>query len=279
MNYKEFFDNLFAKCMNMDNRKVKIVVGIVILLIIFLLFKSCNFEKKVNQYENTGSENAISQDSVSENVSESNELKVLDEYTKLYRENNDFVGWLKIEDTVIDYPVMQTLQDEEFYLRRDYFGNENEEGCLIMDTDSMVGKGTLDQDYQNGRKPSTNLIIHGHNMKRGTMFGDLELYADQVYGLKHANISFDSLYEDREYQVMSVFYAKVLKKDSTKFKYYNFFEAESQTEFEEYCENITELSLYETGVEAKYGYEFLTLSTCSYQEDNGRFVVIAKRVK
>ena len=256
-----------------ENR-IKLAIGVVtILVLVFAGYGFCNASSsKNNSSSDTVSKNAVSDKKIKK-------AEILKEYRDLQQKNKDLAGWLSIENTHVDYPVMQTLQDEEYYLRRDFYGNDNEEGCLIMDTDSVIGTGTSESHYQNGTKPGTNLIIHGHNMKNGSMFGELELYADQVYGLQHANISFDSLYEHRKYEIISVFYAQVLEKDSTEFKYYDFFEAENQEEFDHYYQNIMELSLYETGVEAEYGDEFLTLSTCSYQEENGRFVVIAKRVE
>ena len=95
---------------------------------------------------------------------------------------------------------MQTMEDECYYLRLDYYGEPNQNGSLILDTDSSAGTGTKDCDYANGTAPSTNLIIHGHTMKSGEMFGNLKLYADEEYGRAHNIIYFDSLYEEREYQ-------------------------------------------------------------------------------
>lgn len=202
---------------------------------------------------------------------------VLPEYAKLYEENQDLIGWLSIEGTVIDYPVMQTPEDECYYLKRDFYGEDNENGCLIMDTDSVVGVGKADNCYQNGTSPSTNLIIHGHTMKSGEMFGDLPLYRDEEYGKAHETICFDSLYEHREYELIAVFYSQVYYQSQDVFKYYQFFQADTQEEFDDWYENIKKLSLYETGVTASFGDEFITLSCCSYHVEDGRFVVVAKR--
>jgi sortase B len=111
------------------------------------------------------------------------------------------------------------------------------------------------------------------------MFADLEKYDNKEYGEAHSRICFDSLYEKREYELISAFYSKVLNKGQTGFRYYAFFNADSEQEFNEFYKNIKELSIYDTGVTAEYGDEFLTLSTCAYHTNNGRFVVIAKRVK
>ena len=73
---------------------------------------------------------------------------ILPQYQSLYEMNSDIIGWLTIPETVIDYPVMQTPEDEQFYLYLDFNKEENKNGCLIMDTDSTVGIGKADNEYQ-----------------------------------------------------------------------------------------------------------------------------------
>lgn len=205
--------------------------------------------------------------------------EILPKYKALYEINHDLAGWLTIDGTVIDYPVMQTMEDESYYLELDFYGNQNKNGCLILDTDSTAGTGTKACDYANGTAPSTNLIIHGHTMKSGEMFGNLKLYADAEYGREHNLIRFDSLYEEREYELIAVFYSQVYYESDNVFKYYKFFQADTQEEFDDWYENIKAMSLYETGVTAQFGDEFITLSCCSYHVEDGRFVVVGKRVK
>ena len=205
--------------------------------------------------------------------------EILPKYRELHEINQDMIGWLTIDGTVIDYPVMQTMEDEEYYLSRDFYGEANKNGCLILDTDSAAGTGTKAGGYKDGTAPSTNLIIHGHTMKSGEMFGNLQRYADAEYGAEHAILRFDSLYEEREYELIAVFYSQVYYESDNVFKYYKFFQADTQEEFDDWYENIKKLSLYDTGVTAQFGDEFLTLSCCSYQVEDGRFVVVGKRVK
>lgn len=204
---------------------------------------------------------------------------ILPKYKELYEINPDLIGWLTIDGTVIDYPVMQTMEDECYYLQLDFYGEPNQNGSLILDTDSTSGTGTKVCDYKNGTKPSTNLIIHGHTMKSGEMFGNLKLYADEEYGREHNIICYDSLYEEREYELIAVFYSQVYYESDNVFKYYKFFQADTQEEFDDWYENIKAMSLYDTGVTAQFGDEFLTLSCCSYHVEDGRFVVIGKRIK
>lgn len=205
--------------------------------------------------------------------------EILSKYKDLYEMNPDMIGWLTIDGTVIDYPVMQTMEDESYYLSYDFYGNKNKNGSLILDTDSVAGTGTKTCDYANGTAPSTNLMIHGHTMKSGEMFGKLKLYADAEYGAEHNIICFDSLYEQREYELIAVFYSQVYYESDNVFKYYKFFRANTKEEFDDWYENIKAMSLYDTGVTAQFGDEFITLSCCSYHVEDGRFVVVGKRVK
>lgn len=213
----------------------------------------------------------------SDDAADGTESGMLPGYRELYEKNQDLIGWLSIEGTNIDYPVMQTMEDECHYLRLDFYGKKNRNGCLIMDTDSVVGTGTAADGYADGTAPSTNLIIHGHTMKSGEMFGKLPLYADETYGKEHNIIRFDSLYEEREYEVIAVFYSQIYYKNEDVFKYYNFFQADTQEEFDDWYENIKQMSLYDTGVTAEFGDEFITLSCCAYHVEDGRFVVVGRR--
>lgn len=190
---------------------------------------------------------------------------ILDKYAELYAQNNDLVGWLSIENTVIDYPVMQGM-DDEYYLHHDFYGNESKYGCLYV-----RGKADLED--------GTNVIIYGHNMKDGSMFGDLDLYQNADFCREHPALSFDTLYEERTYEIVAVFRSQVYGADENVFKYYQFYEAQTQEEFDDFYQNINALSLYDTGVTAQLGDTFLTLSTCAYHATDGRFVVVAKQCK
>lgn len=189
-------------------------------------------------------------------------------YADAFVQNADMAFWLTVDGTNIDYPVMQTPEDEEYYLRRDFYGNDDTAGCLLLTADCAV--------Y--GESQTTNLIIHGHNMKAGTMFGHLMEYEEEEYGREHKHMKIYTRTDKREYEVVSVFYSQVYYPTDLVFKYYNFFQADSETEFDYFYDNIKEMSLYDTGVTAKLGDHFLTLSTCSYHVEDGRFVVVAKEV-
>lgn len=192
------------------------------------------------------------------------EPAMLDRYAELYAENNDLAGWLSIAGMKIDYPVMQN-EDDEYYLHRDFYGNDSKYGCLYVRARADLDTGT-------------NFIVYGHNMKDGAMFGDLDSYLEKSFYEEHSLISFHTLYEERVYEIIAVFRSQVYNTDDDVFKYYQFYEADTQEDFDSFYNNIKELSLYDTGVEARFGDTFLTLSTCAYHVKDGRLVVVAKRV-
>lgn len=255
-----------------------------VVMTVYSFWKSRHDEQQLKKQQEALAESIVIGETEPEEGSVSYDVQqeepvIVPEYQELYEQNQDFIGWLRIEGTNINYPVMQTPQDEEYYLYRDFYGEENQNGCLIMDTDSNVGVGDREHEYQNGSVPSTNLIIHGHTMKSGEMFGDLDLYTDEVYGLEHSIICFDSLYEHREYELIAVFYSQVFYENQDVFKYYKFFQADTGEEFDDWYDNIKQLSLYDTGVTAEFGDEFITLSCCAYHVEDGRFVVVARRIR
>ncbi len=191
--------------------------------------------------------------------------EVLEEYKNLLNKNKKLIGWLKIDDTNIDYPVMQT-SDNDYYQDHNLNQEYDKNGSIFMDMSCDV------------LKPSTNYILYGHHMKNGQMFGHLDKYEDSKYGEEHPYIQFDTIYEKGLYQVMYVFRSRVYNEDEIIFKYYQFIDANSEMEFDSYMQEMSDMSLYDTGVTASYGDHLLTLSTCDYQEKNGRFVVVAKKV-
>lgn len=210
--------------------------------------------------------NAMGEDEVVVHLdTEEKNYVVLEKYKSLYKTNKNLIGWLKIDDTNIDYPIMQTV-DNEYYLDHNTNQEKDKNGTLFLDKDCSI------------TKPSTNYIIYGHHMKSGKMFGDLDKYKDESFYKKHKTIFFDTIYEEGTYEVMYVFLSKIYYEEEVVFKYYQFIDAGSEQEFDSYMEEMAQMSLYDTGVTAKYGDQLLTLSTCDYEQEDGRFVVVAKRI-
>lgn len=188
-------------------------------------------------------------------------------YTESFLANSDMAGWLLVPGTNIDYPIMWTPEDENYYLYRAFDKSDNVNGSLILDTDSSLNPLT------------TNLIIHGHNMKSGAMFGNLTDYESKDYYEDHKQIILYTEECQRNYEIIAVFRSQVYKKSDDVFKFYKFFQADTQEEFDDFYQNIKELSAYDTGVTAQFGDRFITLSTCVYHVTNGRFVVVAKEIE
>ncbi len=191
---------------------------------------------------------------------------VLPEYKTLYNSNKNLIGWIKIDDTIIDYPVMQ-CGDNEFYLTHNFDSEEDVAGTLFLDCNCDVLRG------------SDNYIIYGHHLQSGRMFSSIGEYESESYYESHKYIQFDTIYERQLYQVMYAFRSRVYTEDEVTFKYYQFIDANSEEEFNSYMAEMEAESFYDTGVRAFYGDQLLTLSTCDYQEQNGRFVVVAKRIQ
>lgn len=187
-------------------------------------------------------------------------------YADFFTSYPDAVAWLEIPGTNISYPVMWTPGDETKYLYLNYDGTKNQNGSLLLDTDSSLSPIT------------TNLIIHGHNMKSGAMFGTLMDYKDQTYYEQHKEMLLYTADGERKYEVIAAFRSKVYYTTDKVFKYYKFFQANTEDEFKNFYDNIKKMSLYDTGVTAEFGDRFITLSTCTSYTDNGRFVVVAKEI-
>lgn len=191
---------------------------------------------------------------------------VLSEYQTLYSLNKRLIGWIKIDDTYIDYPVLQTVNNE-YYLNHNFDQEEDKNGSIFLDKDCSI--------YPR----STNLILYGHHMRSGRMFGQLNKYSSEKFYEDHKYIQFDTIYEKGTYEVMYVFRSKIYEESEIVFKYYQFVDALSEAEFDSNMREMAAMSLYDTGVTATYGDELLTLSTCDYYTSYGRFVVVAKKVR
>ena len=228
-------------------------------MVAFLLLRSAR--------ESAGFEELAQQVHQTQNAQESpyDENGMLKRYAGLYAQNPDLYGWLTIPDTRVDYPVVNTPDDPEYYLRRDFNGEKAQSGV------PFVGSGC---SVENG-----NLLIYGHNMNDGTMFRDILQYARQDFGLEHRTLLFDSLYQQWEFELVGAFYEEAdLAPDQDAFAYYLYTDLTDPEVFDAYVSRVKEHSLYDTGVTPRHGQLLLTLSTCSYHDANGRFVVVASQV-
>ncbi|SDB28129.1 sortase B [Pseudobutyrivibrio sp. YE44] len=193
--------------------------------------------------------------------------EILPELSELYSQNTDLVGVLTIVDTDINYPVVQTPNDPEYYLRRDFNGNDSTAGTLFVDYRCDIVN------------PTTNTIIYGHNMRSGTMFGGLKRYLNYDYYQSHKTIIFKTLYEEQEYEVVGVGLSKVGYDDDDTYKYYNFIDAVTGAELQEFLNNIQALSAFDETIDISSTDKILTLSTCNTYMEDGRMFIVAKRVR
>ena len=191
------------------------------------------------------------------------ESDLLEVYRALAEQNADMVGWIRIEGTTIDYPVMQTPDDFNFYLRRNFDKEYSNLGTPYIQENCDL-------------KTSDNLILYGHHMLDGGMFSDLELYKDKDFLQEHRIIHFDTLDEIAEYEILAAIVTTAYRPDS--FRYYEY-TGGSQEQFEKYVSDCKRLSLYDTGVNAEYGDKLITLSTCEYSQNDGRLLVVAKKTE
>ncbi len=274
----------------------------------------------------------------------------LEKYTDILKINPYVAGWLEIEGSKLNAPVVYTPKSQNYFIHRGLDGSDNNGGTLFI---AVIW-----------REGYNNTLIYGHNMKDGTLFGSLTKYKDKAYGESHSRIKFDTLYEEREYELLGAFYTSIeeeeletdedrasrdrevekeaiekieeeakeekpakegaegeepseetrpseetkpeappvltladmhldtdlgdidvyrTEKDSDmqngKFRYYYYTDLTYKEDYDYFIENVKNSFLYDTGVDAQWGEELLTLSTCSYQKKNGRFIVVAKRVR
>ena len=219
------------------------------------------------------------------------ELAAFEKYRAVQEQNSDFVGWLSIPGTNIDYPVMQTVNEPNFYLKRGFDKQYSDYGVPYVQENCDLAL-------------SDNCVIYGHHMNNGTMFADLIFtkagqrieangivllikvltfifaeigkYESEDFYQEHKTIRFDTLSGFGEYEIVAVF--KTVAYSEQGFKYYHFTRAESAEDFDAYITQCKALSLYDTGVTAEYDDKLITLSTCEYSRKNGRMVVVAKRI-
>lgn len=191
------------------------------------------------------------------------EMTAFEKYAEVFAQNDDLIGWISIPGTRIDYPVMQTKDNPDFYLKHAFDKSYSNYGV-------PYAAENCDADI------SDNMVIYGHHMNNGSMFSDLCKYESEDFYKEHKTIYFDTLGGYGEYEVIAAF--KTVAYAESGFKYYHFVNAESEAAFDEYIERCKELSPYDTGVSAEYGDKLITLSTCEYSQTNGRMVIVAKKI-
>ena len=246
-------------------KKIFIIFVIMLLIVIFSI-SSYFFIKKLSENAKSNKEYKEIQDIViTEIIEESTgNVKEVIDLKELYEINNDLIGWIKIEGTMINYPIMQ---NGDFYLRRNIY---KEYSCY----------GTPYIAQNCNLKNSDNLVIYGHHITNGSMFGELEKYKNKSFYNNHKYIKFytieNELTIEHIYEIIITFKTTIDRENS--FKYYLFNNLNVAKDFENYISRFKQLQLYETEKTAIYGDRLITLSTCEYSEKNSRLVIVAKEV-
>lgn len=188
---------------------------------------------------------------------------VSDHLKALQLQNQDLAAWICIPGTQIDYPVMHTPASPQYYLRKDFDKNDSFAGLLfVQETCSLSPQ-------------SDNIIIHGHNMRDGTMFSGLHQYRDEIFWEEHKTVDFYTMAEKQTYEIIAVIETTINAKDV--YEYTSFVDAGSKHDFDQFSTEVKRCSLYDTGIEIVFGDQILTLSTCSDKGSDSRFLVIARK--
>lgn len=190
------------------------------------------------------------------------EITAADKYAVIYEKNSEFVGWLSIDGTNINYPVMQFPDNPNFYLKHSFDKEYSNYGVPYVQENCELGI-------------SDNSIIYGHHMDDGSMFADLCKYESEDFYKEHKTIHFDTMDGFGEYEIVAAFKTVAYSNDG--FPYFLFVNADKPEDFDDFISKCKELALYDTGVTAEYGDKLITFSTCEYSRDNGRMVIVAKK--
>lgn len=220
----------------------------------------------INANKNKSLYNDIIPDKTTDDLS-----KVTSEFTEkvkeLQKENTDIKGWIRIEDTNINYPLLQT-ENNNYYLTHNYKKEKSSYGSIFINSNCNI------------KDDKANVIIYGHDMKDNQMFKDLIKYQDKEFYEQHPIIKIATEEGENDYEIISAFKSRVFYQDETNvFRFYQYYNFDNENKYNEYISNCKKIQLYDTGKTATYGEQLITLITCEYSQENGRMVVVAKKVQ
>jgi sortase B len=242
------------------NKIVITIVSLLLVLVWIFIPKPQKFIEAVTKIE----EISVVENKTQEDVSNDIDLKCVNtkpEYVKkTISQNPNIIGRISIEGTEINYPVVQT-DNNEYYLSHNYNYEEDKNGSIFMDYRCDI------DDFSKTK----NMIIYGHRMKDGSMFKGLLDYEDQEFFLENRIIQFDSINSEYRWKVFSVF-------ETTTDFYYIDTEFPYDEMWLNFLEECIQLSIHKTNTSFYKDDIVLTLSTCT-MDQNGRFVVMAKLIE
>lgn len=245
-------------------RSIKILLSMLLIVIMaissIIVFKNKKEDHKEEKIIEQVIDTAYKKDDV-KNAQMNNLQENNINMNKLYEQNEDIVAWIKIDNSNINYPVMQTIKNPNYYLRKNFYKEYSYYGTPYLSEQCNISS-------------SDNLIIYGHHIKGFKMFGELEHYKNKEYYDNHKTINIYTLNDERKYEIIYVFRTFI----NTKFDYYNYINFNDESEFNTFNSKCKELAFFDTQIQCNYGDKFITLSTCDYTSENARFVVIAKQI-
>lgn len=249
--------------MRMKKTLKKLFYLFVVVVFLFSAYKVFNY-----YYTSIESQKNFSklEEKIKEETTSGRTMSFAEKYEQLLKQNDDMVGWIKIEDTNVNYPVMLTPEDEEYYLRRNFEKEYEFRGTPFLNKEANL------------ENRDDNMIIYAHNMDDNTMFGDLKKYKDSEFYEEHKYIIFENMYGNETYEIFAVFKTVDVLTHELYIDYYNFINASDEDEFIHQIDLYKNASFYETGIHPQYGDKLLTLSTCEYSNEHGRLVVVARRI-
>lgn len=267
-----------------NNRKILFIIFgitfsisiIYILLYFFSLYKDKNDLIEVQKYMSSNNIldsdeiNIVDNIEINENYTSQEKINVDEDILKLQeiqKSNSNIVAWIKIEGTNINYPILQG-ENNEYYLSKNYKDEYSKNGSIFLD---------YRYDFS---KDNCNFLVYGHNNRNKLMFSELLEYENESFFANHKKINIITENENKNYNIISVFKSQVFNKsDIGVFRYYDCIEFPNEETYYDYIKKCKEKSLYDINIEPTYGDEILTLSTCEYSNENGRFVVVAVKEK
>lgn len=245
-------------------RSIKILLSMLLIVIMaissIIVFKNKKEDHKEEKIIEQVIDTAYKKDDV-ENTQMNNLQENNINMNKLYEQNEDIVAWIKIDNSNINYPVMQTIKNPNYYLRKNFYKEYSYYGTPYLSEQCNINS-------------SDNLIIYGHHINGFKMFGELEHFKNKEYYDKHKTINIYTLNDERKYEIIYVFRTFT----NTKFDYHKYINFNDESEFNTFNSKCKELAFFDTQIQCNYGDKFITLSTCDYTSENARFVVIAKQI-
>ena len=213
--------------------------------------------------ENPATQITVSPEPAQEEAQNAQNTVILEQLSELYLQNDELGGWVRIDGTKINYPVMLTPDNPEKYLHLSFSKKYSDSGV------PFIGEG-----YSISPR-SDNIVLYGHHMQSGAMFAAIVKYQEKKFLQNHPVIYFSTLYDEGEYEIFAAIATDL--RSARKLRCYTFVTAADEADFQSFISGLRAASFYDTDVDVKYGDDLLTLSTCAYHSNEGRFIIVARK--